>query len=525
MSPFRALATVHVASSWNRLAKRSGLSGLPATIVLFTVLGVAVVLPVGVSMGVLGYVLGTALTQPDSQVAAAFGGLVLSFVTFVSGAMSGLTSGSRQLPWETLRGFPVRAFTIFRAELFAGLGEVMTLLEVGALLVTCACATAAAPRAGGLFLILFLTHALTLLAIQQLFGSLAQRLARRFRAMLILLPIVAISMPWALQWVQTQADGGGILTWGPWLVAATRWLPARLVLDAAAAIHAGTSSPSGLALAVLAPTAVAGLTTWAAYALVARERPLAQPDAGRAERPWRFRAPVWGIARLQWTSLSLSIPGRFGLLMPLFTVLLIRGPMAELVSGEQWAVPAAFGYASLAGTNLLFNQFGLDRHGVKGLFLLPIPAETLLRGKFLGFAAWQGLQAGLLAVLLALSGHHDLAELGAGIALYGCLFLILWMVGVFASIWQPRALRQNGLRAGQMPFVVFLVMFGTLGVAAGALYTITYAVHRWAPGWEFATLCGIGLGLGLLVVPVLHRSTRYLVKHRERLVETLGSAG
>ena len=60
--------------------------------------------------------------------------------------------------------------------------------------------------------------------------------------------------------------------------------------------------------------------------------------------------------------------------MPLITIVLVRGPMAELIPGRGWTAPIAFGYAALAGTNLLFNQFGLDRHGVKVLFLLPVDA-------------------------------------------------------------------------------------------------------------------------------------------------------
>ena len=526
MSAFRALAEVHVQGTWNRLQRRNGLSGARATVVVFVLLGVLLVVPLAMSMGLLGFLLGRALAGSGSPNVPAFAGLGFSLLTFGSGAMSGFTSGSRQLPWETLRGFPVRSFTIFRAELFAGLGEAMTLIEVGALLVVCGAAAIGAPRAAPLFLVLFLTHAVTLLAVQQLFGSVAQRFSRRFRTMLFLLPVTAISVPWAVDWLAERTDPGRISGWAGALRAGTVWLPARMVLDAARGILTGTTDAPHVLAAVVVPTVVAAAITSVAFVLVSRERPLTVADpAGSAARLWSFRSPVVGVARLQWESLVRSLPGRFGLLMPLFTLVLVRGPLAGAIPGHGWTAPAAFGYASLAGMNLLFNQFGLDRHGVKVLFLLPIAPGTLLRGKLLGYAGWQGLQAAMLFVLLAVAGHRDLVELLVGVALYACIFLVLWMVGTFASIWQPRPLRQNGLRAGQLPLVVAVVMFGTFGVTATLLYGVTGLLHRYAPGWELAGLTTIALGLGALVVPSLVWNTRYLVTNRERLVETLGSAG
>jgi len=298
------------------------------------------------------------------------------------------------------------------------------------------------------------------------------------------------------------------------------------VLEAARELVTGQLTAASLAWATLGPIVLVAVIVVVAYQFVSREKPLTlDSTSGPAPKRWTFEAQSWGIARLTWESLSQSLPGRFGLVMPLITIVLIRGPLAEVLPGRGWTAPIAFGYAALAGTNLLFNQFGLDRHGVKVLFLLPLEPMALLRGKLLGFAAWQGLQAGLLLVLLALTGHRDVLELVIGLLLYACVFLILAMVGQFASIWQPRPLRKNGLRAAQPPLIVVMLMFGTLMTAGGLLYGVTFGIRTFFPGWELPVLLAIGGALVGLLFPVLAFNALFLERNREKLVEVLGSSG
>ena len=201
------------------------------------------------------------------------------------------------------------------------------------------------------------------------------------------------------------------------------------------------------------------------------------------------------MARLQWTALAGSIPGRFGLVMPLITLVLIRGPLAELTGRGAWVIPGAFTYCAFAGTNLLFNQFGLDRHGVKALLLLPISDEALLRGKIFGFAAWQGLQAILLTVLLVLTGKHEPLELLLGVLLYACLFLVLSTVGQFSSLWQPQPMTRATMRGAQPPLTVVLLMVGTLGSWSALSLGLLWLIRSSAPGWEVPVFAGLALVL------------------------------
>ena len=526
MSPFRALAVVHLQSSWNRLRKQMGTSGLWAYILLIAFIALCSVLPMFLGLGALGYLVGAQLGEKDAARTVGIAAASFTMLTLFAGIVGGISSGSRQLPWETLRVFPVRNPTLFAAELFAGAGEAITLVELGALGVACLGASIGAPLAAPLFLLLFVTHGLALLSLQQLAGSIAQRLSRRLRAMLIFLPVAAISLPSLLPLIARRTDRASFETWSDRLNTVTRWLPARAVLEAAEELVTGRLGAASLFWATVAPVVLVTVIVVVAYQFVASEKPLAL-DVGTGEpaKRWTFKAQSWGIARLTWESLSQSLPGRFGLVMPLITIVLIRGPMAELIPGRGWTAPIAFGYAALAGTNLLFNQFGLDRHGVKVLFLLPVAPEALLRGKLLGFAAWQSVQAGLLLVLLVLTGHRDVKELVVGLMLYGCVFLILAMVGQFASIWQPRPLTKNGMRASQPPLVVVMMMFGTLLTAGGLLFGITFGVTTFLPGWELVVLLVIGSMLVGLVFPVLAFNALFLERNREKLVEVLGSSG
>jgi hypothetical protein len=167
-------------------------------------------------------------------------------------------------------------------------------------------------------------------------------------------------------------------------------------------------------------------------------------------------------------------------------------------------VPAAFLYAGLSSTNLLFNQFGLDRHGVKALFLLPIDERSVLQGKQLGFAAWQGVQTALLFVLMLLSGYTDASALFLGVAVAVCSFFLVSSIGQFVSIWQPHPLTKSGMRGARPPLVVVMATLATVFGGGGALFFASSSLFRAVP-------------------PMLRFNTAFLKVSRERLVESLGA--
>jgi hypothetical protein len=214
--------------------------------------------------------------------------------------------------------------------------------------------------------------------------------------------------------------------------------------------------------------------------------------------------------------------------MPLVAVVLLQGPLwvlRESMSLGAWSVPGAFGYVAVAGTNLLFNQFGLDRHGVKALFLLPIEARSLLYGKQLGLAAWHALQALVLTVLLAVALAPPWVELAAGVLQFACTFLLLSMTGQFYSVWEPRPLKPNGLRASQPGLIEAVLMFGSLGGALGLVSAVRLASRALAPAWELPALLGVTLVLAALTRPLTELNALLLVRRREQVLEILASSG
>ncbi len=522
VTPFRALAVAHLESTWNRLRRQLGTRGVWVFVGLLVMLSVTVVLPILFGLGALGFFVGDALNAEETSRWLPFIAVLLTSFPIVGGLLGGLAGGSRQLPWETLRAFPVRPRTLFAGELFAGAAEPITIVELSGLGLLCLGACVGAPRGTPLFLLLFVTHGLGLLSMQQLVGSFTQRLAKRFRALLLLLPLMGVSMSLVAPWLVESSRDGTLDVWLYRLELITRWMPARLLLESART-HA--TLLHALAATMTAVAMTGGLTLLA-YVLVSRERDAEVLDSGgAAARLWSFTSPTVGIARLQFRTLAGSLPGRFALLMPLLTLVLIRGPLSILFTGQTWTAQVAFAYASLAGTNMLFNQFGLDRHGVKVLLLLPIEPLALLRGKLIGFAGWQSLQALMLALLLVLSGQRNVVDLLAGFALYVCVFLVFAMVGQFSSIWQPRPLQRAGLRASQPPLLVVLLTLGTLSLTGLTLYGLRFVVTRFAPGWELGAFVLFALILVAALFPVTAFNAGFLSRNRERLVETLGASG
>jgi hypothetical protein len=245
-------------------------------------------------------------------------------------------------------------------------------------------------------------------------------------------------------------------------------------------------------------------------------------EKGAARKPWSFRTPVAGLGRLAWETLLGSHLGKFGFLIPLMTLVLLKGPFAQMRGQSLWAVPGAFAYLSLSTSQMLFNQFGLYHHGIKTLLLLPVSPRQLLQGQALGLGAYLGLQALVLVLLLRLVAQPPLIELAAGICLAACFFFVQAAVGHFTSVAMPRTMPRDSLKSGGIPLLMVLVSLGTT-LGCSLCFGGAYALCAWlAPSWLLAVMLGLaglcGLGYWLL----LPWAAEYLREKREKLVEALG---
>ena len=536
VSPFRAVLSAHFQATWNRSAREMGKSGRWVLVLGLGALILLAVLPLAGVCAAGGFALGRGF---DHWSAPLILGGVLAFGAALVGVISGILGGTKALQWESYRIYPLSLRQIFTAELVAGIGDPMpTLAGFGALFM-CLGLSAAHPSLLPLALLLWLQAVLWMLLIQHLVGSLAAALMKRLKLALVLFGMVF----WMLSVMTSMLPKSLAPQRGQQLQ--TTFTPERLaqikqagrvalaLLQALPSTHAAM----GLAAALRGAWGVALLHQVAplamlffALVLVARQMEReADPQSlelrassKTAEKLWTFRSPAAGIARLHWKNLMGSQIGRFGLLMPVMTMVLLKGPFTHIGKQGLWALPGAFGYLALTGSQIQYNQFGLDGHGVKSLLLLPIRSRDILLGKLGGMAMYQGLQTSLLILLFALFLRPAPLEILAALCLGGCFFFVQMGLGHWTSCWLPRAMPRSSLKSGSMPVPVVLIGMG-VGLLNFLLFGGTFVLCSWkAPGLLLPVMAAL-MGLCALIYRhLLPGFEAYFDQRREKLLNALG---
>ena len=536
VSPFRAVLFAHFQATWNRSAKEMGKSGRLVLVLALGSLIFLAILPLAGVSALGGFAIGKGFDHWSAPVILAS---VLAFVPAMVGIISGILGGTKALQWESYRTYPLSLRQIFSAELVAGIGDPMPAVAGFGLLCLCLGLSAAHPSLLPLALLLWLQAMLWMLLLQHLVGSLAAALMKRLKLALILFGMAF----WILSVMTSMVPQSHASQRGQHLQAALS--PERLlqikqagrmaldVLQALPSSHATqglTEVLRGAWLAALlhqlAPLAILML----ALVLVARQMEReADPQimelqhfSKSVEKLWTFRTPAMGLAKLHWKTIMGSQLGRFGLLMPVMTIVLLKGPFAHLGKPGFWALPGAFGYLALAGSQMQYNQFGLDGHGVKALLLLPIRSSDILLGKLGGMAMYQGLQAGIMILLFALLLHPGVLEILAALCLAGCFFFVQMGLGHWTSCWLPRAMPRSSLKSGSLPVPVVLIGIGT-GLLNFLLFGGTFLLCSWKAPWLLLpVMAGLLAGCALAYWLLLPTFETYLDQRREKLVEALG---
>ena len=533
VNPVRAVLEAHLRATWNRSSKEFGKMGALAFALLMGVALLAAAGPVIVGSSLFGYaLLGKRIAEPD--VFAPFLGGTLALLAFFGGIVGGILGGSRVLAWESYRVFPLRLRSLFAAELIACLGDPLCLamsVMIGFLLLGVGLANSAVLP---LVPLIWAEMTATMLCLQYLIGSLAARAVKRIQVGLILVAIVgwmgiylvpakvaARRSPAPEIAVQAQR----VKAFGARLGRVVSWLPPS---QASHGLSDAAQGRWGSALVHQLPLAISAAVLLLLTALTLRresdqETLRVQASSRTPERLWSFAGPTAGVARLHWQNLLGSHLGRFSLLIPLMTLVLLKGPLAVAKGVHLWALPASFGYLALTGIQFQTNQFGLDGAGIKVLMLLPLRSREILEGKFWALAAYQGLQVLLLLILLGAGGLLTVTGAVAGICLAGCLFLVQIAFGHWTSGWLPRPMPRDSLKnSHQSPVVVWLGM--ALGSSAMAFFGGPFLLAAWlAPGLLLPLMAGLfaltAVGYWRIVLP---RAADYLERRREALVDALG---
>jgi hypothetical protein len=511
------MLAAHFGASRNRFLREVGRRGAVRVLLALGVLVATLLVPMMLSLFGLGIWLGSTLPGRGAEAVIA---TAVTAASVGAGASSGAVGGAKQLTWESYRTFPVAPARIFVAELVSGFLDLIPLMAAAALLALFAGIATMHPRLIPWLALLELEAILTLLLVQLLVGSLAERAVKRLRVGLVLL-----GLAFFLAATLTSVMPTGALTGQPDALSPERidaFLKGDSLYRRAIAGVPFTVAVTGLSDAmagrwVLAtvkhvyPIATLGLLALVARRMLERDANATIDESGAATKPWTFTTPTWGIARLQWHAMLESRMGRFGLVVPVIVFALVRGPLQQLRGPAPWSIAGAYVYLSLVSAQFQLNQFGFDGHGTKTLLLLPIEARAIFRGKALGLYAYQSVQAFTMTLLLALVFRAQLEQLCAGLLLFGAMAILANGIGRRTSVRLPRMFPRKGLRGNAAPLALVLVGLA-LSVVGGLLSVGTFwACARWAPRLLVPTCV-----TEVVVIALLHR---LLAGDPERLLD------
>ncbi len=524
--PLYAMLAAHALSTRNRAVRELGRSGVWLVSIALAVMSVTFLLPLWITLGGLGFIFGSGLPSLSAEAVL---GVVLFGVSFFGGAMSGAMGGAKQLAWESYRTYPVRTRSVFYAELVASaLDLVPIVLGIGALSLLSGVAIS---QTGGLWLLplSFVEIIVALLVLQLLVGTLAERLVVRLRYVLSAIALAvwagATLVAAAPEARNDDAASIAVRTSGLFRVVAALGKAATALPTSSLvrSLHlAGSGQTARAALEHAYPMTLLALLVLFANRMVAREMTSNADTELGALKLWSFKGPVAGVARLSFISVMASRVGRFGLVVPLLVLVLVRGPLAAFAGQSAWTIPGAYAYLSLVANQFQLNQFGLDGHGIKALLLLPISEKDIFGGKAWGLFAYQAIAAVMLTVLLATLQHARLLDLCAGLTLFIAIVFMQNAVGRRTSVTMPRMTPRKDVRANATP--IGLVLVGLLvSIFCGSVMSGLYvALARWAPIWLLP-----GMIMMAAVTALIHRwsrdgAVRLFRRRRETLLAALG---
>ena len=523
---FRALLLAHGQMMVNRTRKGLGRRGVIGLVLVILMLIVSAA-PLFGTFGFLGYIFGRSLDEP---LAAILMGGVLMAVTAGFGIIGGMLGGARQLTWDAYRSFPIPFRTLFFAETFASVGDMVVLAFLGMCVSMLGAFGWESPHSAPLAVLLFAQLLLWALFVQHLVGALAVTAVRRLRRAMIVLVVAA--------WVGVSVISGAarelhddlqgtevehLKSLWHTLRPIVELFPTVLSVRAMVAVRQGAYlRGAALELPMLAVTLLLG---GASYALLKGE---ARPQLTRAETPWasgrRFGGtsePRWVVARLHLHHVAASLQGRFGLVVPLITVVLIRGPVGAVGIGPALTLPGAVIYLALTSTQFHFNQFGFDGQGVKTLFLLPVTMRDVLLGKAFALLAYSAVQFVLLFLMLVALVHPSWRDTCAAALLAACLSLAHVLEGHWLSAIYPRLLAMHRINSTGISGANLLPL--GVGMANGAVFGGLYGLLTWLePAARVPFLAALLVAVIAVYRLLLPRAAEFVNGRREKVVEVLG---
>jgi ABC-2 type transport system permease protein len=213
----------------------------------------------------------------------------------------------------------------------------------------------------------------------------------------------------------------------------------------------------------------------------------------------------------------------YGLIMPIFLVLIFVSKFATRSGSSLWVFPAAVAYTLLAICPLSYNSFGFEAAGAQLYFLAPIRMRDVFLAKNLLNILMALLEMALIfAIVTYMSGLPSLKI---------ALASVFWAIGTIAinlilgnrrSISSPKKIdvqKMSRRQASQLSaFISMGILLVSSGLAAG-LYGLCVWLHQMGALVPlFAIFAAVCIGLYLRS---LNSIERYALDHREELFTEL----
>lgn len=213
----------------------------------------------------------------------------------------------------------------------------------------------------------------------------------------------------------------------------------------------------------------------------------------------------------------------YGLVMPIFLVLIFASRFSAGRAGATWVFPGAVAYALLAICPLSYNVFGLEGAGAQLYFLAPVRMRDVLLGKNLMGAGMALAEVALIfAIITYMAGMPSLSMTVAA---------LLWAVGTLAinmifgnqrSLASPKwmdpqkAMRRQSSQLSALIAMAVLVV--STGLAAGIVAACFWLHVMWLLVPVFAVFAAGGVFAYLQSLKTVDQFAR---EHREELLVEL----
>ncbi|MGC9198786.1 MAG: hypothetical protein ACP5E5_07580 [Acidobacteriaceae bacterium] len=213
----------------------------------------------------------------------------------------------------------------------------------------------------------------------------------------------------------------------------------------------------------------------------------------------------------------------YGLLMPLFLVLVFAGRFASLENSNLWAFPAAVGYSLLVICPLSYNIFGLDGPGVQLFFLAPVRLRDVVLAK--------NMLSVVMAILEIILIFFLITAMAGAPSRNITLATLFWAAGTLAlnlifgnrrSFYSPKRMDPQRVARKQTSPLSALISLAFLVLCAGVavlLYGLCLSLHAlWALSPVMALLAAISVAA---YAQSLRSMDGYALQHREELMQEI----